>query len=266
MCTSSHSSRTICLSRSSDTTSRDQSENYQEPIDVTENDTTRPLTLPEPTPNPSTPMPQPENIPHLVPIHPPPPPKPPIVTEECDGVKTAPSVFELLRMSAFDKLFSMGPAHADLVQTVRVFKATFSSVALALSGFYIDSSLKIRCSGCRQFNMSPVDAFKPCDVYSQRCRREWCNLLNALCHERCHGSKCFWTQQLRIALETGNAAESANTNDATSSQMDYRSTLVLPLQKPPAESIHEPVYSINSCPLIKSVTGCNSIKRAPNRP
>ena len=199
-------------------------------------------------PSPSHPQ-----VPHPTPVppqNPTPAPKPPIMTSAFDFVKISPSIFEILRMSMYDDFFSMGPVKPDLAQPIHVFKATFSSVQLALAGFFFDSLLRIRCSGCKEFDMSPIDAFLPWDLYSQRCRREWRNLLNTLCDEPRHGANCFWTQQLRNARETGSTAGASGTsNDATSSQIDYRSTLVLSLQEPAErteftrELVDRPVYS-----------------------
>ena len=200
------------------------------------------VTTPRPGPTP-TPSPVP-------PPNPTPASKPPIMTSAFDFVKISPSIFEILRMSMFDDFFSMGPVEPDLAQPIHVFKATFSCVQLALAGFFFDSSLRIRCSGCKEFDMSPIDAFLPWDLYSHRCRREWCNLLNTLCDEPRHGVNCFWTQQLRNARETGSTAGASGTsNDATSSQIDYRSALVLSLQEPAErteftrELVDRPVYS-----------------------
>ena len=204
--------------------------------------------LPTPRPGP-TPVPPPNAGP-VPPPNPTPASKPPIMTSAFDFVKIPPPIFEILRMSMFDDFFSMGPVMPDLAQPIHVFKATFSSVQLALAGFFFDSSLRIRCSGCKEFDMSPIAAFLPWDLYSQRCRREWRNLLNTLCDEPRHGVNCFWTQQLRNARETGSTAGASTTsNDATSSQIDYRSTLVLSLQEPAErteftrELVDRPIYS-----------------------
>ena len=103
------------------------------------------------------------------------------MTSAFDIVKIRPSIFEILRMSMYDDFFSLGPVVPVLAQPIHVFKAAFSSVQLALAGFFIETSLRIMCSGCKEFDMSPIDAFLPWDLYSQRCRRERRNLLNTLC-------------------------------------------------------------------------------------
>ena len=236
---------------------KDPSEAYaQEPINVHESSASPPPPLEPPLPNlRPVPTPIPQSEPHVLsssvsPVNQSPTPKPPIMTSAFDFVKIHSTIFEILRMSMFDDFFSMGPVMPDLAQPIHVFKATFSSVQLALAGFFFDSSLRIRCSGCKEFDMSPIDAFLPWDLYSQRCRREWRNLLNTLCDEPRHGLNCFWTQQLRNARETGSTAgASATSNDGTSSQIDYRSTLVLSLQEPAErteftrELVDRPVYS-----------------------
>lgn len=80
----------------------------------------------------------------------------------------APTIFEIVRMSRFDRFFSMGPSEPHLVQPIHVFSMTFSSVALANSCFFIDYSMEIRCSGCNEFKLSPIYAFVPWGLNSKR--------------------------------------------------------------------------------------------------
>lgn len=120
-------------------------------------------------------------------------------------------------------------------QPIYVFTANFSSLALVLSGFFIDSSLAIRCCGCSVFSLPPADLFIPSDLYSRNSRLEWRYLQTALCDESRHCANCV-ILRLRNVGDTDAAAVLASLNGATFNHISGRSSLLS--LAVPADNVH----------------------------
>ena len=162
----------------------------------------------------------------------------PIVEEDFASVQNLHSYIKIrLQLSSFYSPLTIRPTNPQWGGTVHVFDGTYSAVALANAGFLVDSSGSITCSGCQNFHLLSVEAFRPSEHNSQRSLREWRSLIHDLSLDTRHGVNCK-TRQLRHTHDSaaGRAAARSTPLEVTSGRSDSRATLVRSLQEPAERS------------------------------
>ena len=161
----------------------------------------------------------------------------PIVEADFASVQNLRSFFEIfLQLSSFYSLLTIRATNPQWGGTVHVFDGTYSAVALANAGFHVDSFGTITCSGCQEFQLLSVEAFRPSEHNSQRSLRDWRTLISALSLDTRHGVNCE-TRQLRHAHSAaGRVAARSTPLQVTSGRSDARAMLVRSLQEPAERS------------------------------
>ena len=159
--------------------------------------------------------------------------KAPIMAASYDHLKIARHVFEILRIGMYSN-FSVTSLDRELESSIRIFRATYSSAALAIAGFYFEArSQSFKCSGC-SFIIEPKQWLKHFDCISPAApiRRQWQCAINILCeHTKHDSSTCFWTQTVTRALSgTDGSAGSSSSDSDENAQTGSRSKLVLSLR------------------------------------